>query len=201
MHIFNVSFDLLLLFFSLFYFSSFQSHSSSGFMKNAVFMCLSPSVILPASVMTFTDVSLCLCPSLRVVKLSFSLSVSLSPKRALRCLSVTPSLCLFHVTGKNRWLITLPTLYTSTPPKHFWHRRSLCWGGSADTTLLYGNKAMQQHPGQVDPLVDVCLIFNQARHTITTYPVFLFRLFIMKSQTSYGMPWLRSQCPMTVFSF
>lgn len=71
-------------------------------MKNAVFMCLSPSVILPASVMTFTDVSLCLCPSLRVAKLSFSLSVSLSPKRALRCLSVTPSLCLFHVTGKNR---------------------------------------------------------------------------------------------------
>lgn len=92
MHIFNVSFDLLLLFFFPFYFSSFQSHSSSGFMKNAMFMCLSPSVILPASVMTFTDVSLCLCPSLRVVKLSFSLSVSLSPKRALRCLSVTPSL-------------------------------------------------------------------------------------------------------------
>lgn len=69
-HIFSVSFDLLLFFFSLFTFSTFQSQWSSGFMKNAVFMCLSPSAMLPASVTTFTDVSSCLCPSLHVVNLS-----------------------------------------------------------------------------------------------------------------------------------
>lgn len=97
MHIFNVSFDLLLLFFSPFYFSSFQSHSSSGFMKNAMFMCLSPSVILPASVMTFTDVSLCLCPSPSCCKALF-LFVRITFTKACPSLPQRDSISVFFTS-------------------------------------------------------------------------------------------------------
>uniref|UniRef100_A0AAQ5Y0H1 Josephin-1 n=1 Tax=Amphiprion ocellaris TaxID=80972 RepID=A0AAQ5Y0H1_AMPOC len=69
---------------------SFQSRGRSGFLKIAVLICLSPSVVLPASAMMFTDVSSCFCLSLHVV--DHCLYPSLSPKRALPCLIVTPSL-------------------------------------------------------------------------------------------------------------
>lgn len=65
-HIFQCQFRSVDLFFFLFYFSSFQSCGSSGFLKNAVFIFLSPSVVLAASAMMFTDVSSCFClPSCR----------------------------------------------------------------------------------------------------------------------------------------
>lgn len=66
-HIFQCQFRFLLIYsFSFFTFQLFQSRGSSGFLKNAVFICLSPSVVLPASAMTFTDVSSCFClPSCR----------------------------------------------------------------------------------------------------------------------------------------
>lgn len=60
----------------LFYCSSFQSQRSAGFMKNAVFICLSPSVLLFASVIKccvfislfMSSVSLCPCPPFTLTK-------------------------------------------------------------------------------------------------------------------------------------
>lgn len=72
-----------------FYCSSFQSRGSSGFMKNAVFIWLSYSVVLFASVMKFTDVY-CVFPVPPLLVISPSVS-PLSPKCALSCLGVTPS--------------------------------------------------------------------------------------------------------------
>lgn len=123
-----------------------------------MFICLSPSVVLPASAMMFTDVSSYFCLSLHVVDLC--LYPSLSPKRALLCLIVTPSL----PSSSSRFIsqvticdLSRCQLCISTLPKLFWHRLSLyCRVDCADTTVLYGNKTMQ-HPGQALPLVDVCL--------------------------------------------
>lgn len=198
-HIFSVSFDLLLFFFSFYFFYFPKSVEFRLYEKCCVHVPVpfshAPCFSHDVHWCVFVFVSLPSCCE------SLSLSVSLSPKRALLCLSVTPSLRVFFTSLVRISDLSRCQLCTSTLPKHCRHRRSLYCRGSADTTVLYGNKAMQ-HPGQVVPLVDVCLIFNQGRITSSLIQ-FLFvcfvRLFGLKSQISYGMPHLRSQHLMTFF--
>lgn len=156
---FNVSFDLFYFFFSFLLFKSPKLWEHRLYGKCCVYLCVSPSVILSASGMMFTDVSSCFCLSFHVVNppvLHFHQSV---PFLASVWLHLTPLLCRFFISQvKISDFITYANFLCHPVPWHHWHRLSPYCTVCADTTVLYGNKAMQ-HPSQALPLVDVCLSF------------------------------------------
>lgn len=126
-----------------------------------LFICLSPSVILPASVMMFTDVSLSpptpiCCESLFCPyppSFTFTGACPFLVSAWLHLLT-PPSL----ITCQNQWLITLPNLYFI----HFPNTSGTVWAYTVQRLCWHNsficNKSMQ-HPGQALPLVDVCLSF------------------------------------------
>lgn len=136
-------------------------------MKNAVLICLSPSVILPASVMMFDDVSWCFCPYLRVVNLSLSVSSVLPFHQSVPflCLSVTrpnssscSSLSPFSYHMSKSVIYHVAKFVIHPHPKHSWHSLSLYCTEPVLTQQFY----MQQSnatPWQALPLVEVCLNF------------------------------------------
>ena len=153
---FNVSFDFFLL---------FTVSKVMGVSEKCCVYLLSPSVMLPASVLMFTDVSSCFCLSLHVVNLSLSVPSVLHFHQSVpfSCLSVTPSHSssrpLFPITKNlNQWFITLPTLYFI----HFPNTCGTVWAYTVPRPCRHNsficNKAMQL-PGREPPLVDVCLSF------------------------------------------
>lgn len=126
--------SVLIFFFFLFTVQSFQSHDGSS---NAVYL-LSPSVILPTSVMMFTDVSVFL--SLHVVNPP---SPSLSPKRALLLPQCdTPPLGPFFPYHQSKSVIYHSANFVFHPlPKHSWHKSEpTLYRGCANTTVLYATK-------------------------------------------------------------
>ncbi len=102
-------------------------------------LCLSPSVILLASAMTFTDVFLSL-PSCRESLFVHILRPSLSPKRALLCFSVTPSrsslLSLFKYHA-SKVTYHVANFVFHPFPKHFWHKLSLYCTEAVPTQQFY----------------------------------------------------------------
>lgn len=99
-------------------------------------LCSSPSVILPASVMVFTDVFLSLpsCCEFRVLR------PSLSPKCALLCFFVTQSysssLSLFHITCQ-KVIYHVANFVFHPHPKQFWHRLNLYFTEAVPTQQFY----------------------------------------------------------------
>lgn len=102
---FSMSVLICFIFFFPFYCSSLQSYGSTGCMENAVFICV--------CLLQWSSLLQAWC-SLMCLRVSVSPFMSwippprptLSPKRALPRLSVTPShsssLSLFHITGQNQ---------------------------------------------------------------------------------------------------
>lgn len=107
---------------------------------------LSPTVILPASVMMFTDVSLCSSLSLHVVNVPLPsvriLGSSLSPKRALflpQCdsISLLLSAPFPYITGQ---LSRCQLCISSTSQTPLAQSEPTLYRGCADTTVLYATK-------------------------------------------------------------
>lgn len=106
------------------------------------------------------------CLSLHVVSLSVRIPrPSLSPKRALSCLRMTPphssSPPIFFFSYHN----TKPVIYHAAnfvfhalPQTLLAQSEPVLYRGCADTMVLYATKQCK-HPGQALPLVDVCLSF------------------------------------------
>lgn len=144
-------------FFFHFYCSSFQSHWSSGFMENAVFICLSPSVVLFASDIKFTDVYLCFYLPLHVMNLCPYPPSS----RFTKVCSFLPwcdSISILHCEPCSHDFSHCQLCISFTSQSLQAHTEPVLYRGCAGTTVLYGNKAMQ-HLGQALPLLDVCLSF------------------------------------------
>lgn len=164
-------FVLICLIFS-FYCLNFQSHRGSGFMKSVVFICLSPSMILPASIVLFTDVSLCFCPSLHL-PLSVSNIRYLYRGVPLRLtLSHSSSLSLFHVTLKSVNYHIAKFVFHPLP-KHFWHSLGL-YCTEAVPTQQFNMQQSNATPGPSTPSSGCLPHFSFNEEVIVSFIPFSF---------------------------
>lgn len=143
-------------------------------MKSVVFICLSPSVILPAS-MCCSLICLCFCPSLHL-----PLSVSnvhhfhkSVPLRLSHSLLPVPFSCHVKISHLSHCQIcissTSPTLQTQSEP--------ILYRGCADTTLQYATKQCN-HPGT--PSSGCLPQFSFNEEVTVSFILFFFQFFRFK---------------------
>lgn len=112
---FNVSFDLFYFFFSFLLFKSPKLWEHRLYGKCCVYLCVSPSVILSASGMMFTDVSSCFCLSFHVVNpppppsYTFTKACPSSPQ--CDSISLLFSVAFSYHRSKSAILSHMPTFY------------------------------------------------------------------------------------------